>query len=470
MRSTHYLLRGNVCFFCCLGQGDSMNLIIATSNTAFAQVLESKFKEQGVKVLDIATCIEDLLETVVEHKDIDGILLSTDLARKGNDPRLELLSDTVFAIKRDKGFDNVPITVLSDYPEGHPLLAELFEMGIYNFFLRNEGKFTVTKLLESFKSPMSFSLALRFRNADLSYPWRRDLSKYDSINVNINVKEQGRQETPRSGEEQDKKPGIKIPNIKMPTIKRERVEREVHDEWVFQDNSQRNTSETILGTVIIAVASVERNLGATNTALNIAKYLSEQNYDVAVVEGNTSSDFDRIHCLIHRENLKIDEMEFEFKGFDHFKYRENFDIAQVYKHYQYVVLDLGVLRDSPYEDEFYRSHMQVVTVSADEWKFHWIEQFKLDYDLDDRTKFVVANGNESSVKELSLRLKEEVFIIENTLSPYHVTKDNEETYSDLLGGFNEEYTPRQQNNKTLKIALASSVLTALAFVIYMTFK
>ena len=77
MRSTHYLLRGNVCFFCCLGQGDSMNLIIATSNTAFAQVLESKFKEQGVKVLDIATCIEDLLETVVEHKYIDGILLST---------------------------------------------------------------------------------------------------------------------------------------------------------------------------------------------------------------------------------------------------------------------------------------------------------------------------------------------------------------------------------------------------------
>lgn len=459
-----------MCFFLFLGQGGRMNLVIATSNTSFAQVLEQKFREQGVKVLDIATCIEDLLETVAEHSEIDGILISTDLARKGNDPRLEMLSDTILAVKRHSGFDKVPFTVLSDYPEGHPLLAELFEMGIYNFFLRNEGKFTVTKLIDSFKSPMSFSLALRFRNANPSYPWRRDLSKYDSININIHAKEQQVQKDGGGEDAESKKPGIKIPNIKIPTINRERAEHEVHDEWVFQDNTQRNTSDTILGTVIIAVASVERNLGSTNTALNIAKYLSEQNYDVAVVEGNTSSDFDRIHCLIHLENLQIEDMEFEFKGFDHFKYRENFDVAQVYKHYQYVVLDLGVLRDSPYEDEFYRSHMQVVTVSADEWKYHWIEQFKLEYELDDRTKFAVANGNESAVKELSSRLKEEVFLIGNTISPYHVTKDNEDTYSDLLGGFNEEYTPRERNNKHLLIAVASSILTALAFVIYMTFK
>src|SRR5690606_17811685 len=126
----------------------------------------------------------DFLEALALKPDIDGVLLKTDLALKGNDARLEMLSDSVFSIKKMQEFENIEFTILSDYPEGHPLLSEFFNMGIYNFFSRGMN-FNIDTLIRSFKEPMSFSMALKFRDPNPDIPWRKIPMNKQTFHVNF---------------------------------------------------------------------------------------------------------------------------------------------------------------------------------------------------------------------------------------------------------------------------------------------
>lgn len=494
MRSTHYPLTGVMCAFLFFYKGGMiLNLIIATSNTDFAKSLREKLKEVDCNVLDIVSCVEDLITCISEYPGkIDGILLKTDLAKKNNDYRLEVLSDVVLSIRQTPEFEKVTFTVLSDYPEGHPLLAEFFNMGIYNFFARNGIKFNVHNLKESFESPMSFSMALKYGTVNKEIPWRRDLSKTQTLEVkfiNPNAEAQSIEQSPDDTESRDitnnsdskknpmdflskiPKPNIPKPNITLPKMtvsEKDTINDSLNDEWIFEKNENSFTNKMpVVGTVLIGVAAVEKHLGATNTAINIAKFLSKSGNNVALVEANKNMDFDRIHSLIEGETITLNEKEFNFQGITHVKYRDNMDLSGVYTKFQFVVLDIGDIRNSQFKGEFNRSHIKCVVATADEWKYHWIEEFLLNVDSTEDLVFLVPSSDFKSANDLESRLKKHlVYPLEKHSNPYEVPEESGEVFKELLKLYLKNHELRIKGKHLLFTALLGALISAIGFTFF----
>lgn len=432
-----------------------MNLIIATSNTDFAKALREKLKDANCNVLEIVSCVEDLITCLSKNPEgIDGILLKTDLAKKNNDNRLEVLSDVVLSIRQTPQFHKVIFTILSDYQEGHPLLAEFLGMGIYNFFTRNGIAFTVDNLIDSFKNPMSFSIALKYGTVNSEIPWRRDLTKRQTLEVKFTNQEiEGEvSEEAASGNvvendlNQKKSPADilskvknQIPNITFPKLPggekdTTKVKDTVIDDWIFEGNESSSANKLpVVGTVVIGVASVEKHLGATNTAISIAKYISKAGNNVALVEANKNMDFDRIHSLIEGETITLKDSEFNFQGITHIKYRESMELGNIYTKYQFVILDIGDIRNSQFKSEFSRCHIKCVVASADEWKFHWIEEFSFNVGLTEELIFLVPSSDFKETNDLESRLKKHVvYPIQKHSNPYEVPEESEDVYEQIL--------------------------------------
>lgn len=461
-----------------------MDILIATSSTSFAKGLQNSFEKHNVNVLEIVTALEDLLDILAKNPNINAVLLKTDLAKKGEDPRLEHLSDALLSIRAQPQFEHIVFTVLTDYEEGHPFLAELFEMGIYNFFSRNGNEFTIKNLIDSFTNQMSFSLSVKYRNVDPSIPWRRNFAKPQSLTVNFTGAEQEENESEKIAPEENQK-SIKIPSIQLPQIKlrRERettnqlqssdieVENE-EDSWELERNSTKEVTK-VIGTVVIAVASVKSHLGSTNTAISMATHLRNNGYDVAVVEANHSMDFDRMHALIEGENLNISDMEYHFKDIPHFKYREGFDIGRIFQLYKYVVLDMGELDYSPYKEEFFRSHIKCVVASGDEWKFYWIEEFLLKNDIEDPV-FLLPSTNDEIAADVSKRLKDKhyVYPITNHSSPYIVPDESANVYNNIIEEYkmSVDFSNEKNYKKFMQIGIGSAFLMLSLFLLVMLFK
>jgi len=468
-----------------------LNLIIATSNTNFAKQIKGKIKDEDCNVLEIVSCVEDLLTCISENPGkIDGILLKTDLAKKHDDYRLEVLSDVVLSIRQTPEFEKVIFTVLSDYPEGHPLLAEFLGMGIYNFFTRNGIEFTVNNLIDSFKKPMSFSMALKFGTVNKEIPWRRDLSKTQTLEVKFT---NAKAEIENSGKLKDeidiedkievspetKKtsmdilPKTKIPipnlNISLPKLKEKGgMNESISDEWIFEKNENSfKIKMPVVGTVVIGVASVEKHLGATNTAISIAEFLSKAGNSVALVEANKNMDFDRIHSLIEGEKIILSEKEFNYKGITHIKYRDDMDLGMVYTKYQFIVLDIGDIRNSSFKSEFARSHIKCVVASADEWKYHWIEEFLLNVESPEELIFLVPSSDFKTTNDLESRLKKHtVYPLEKHSNPYEVPKESEEVFEQILRLYLKNHGFRIKGKHLLLTAVLGALISAICFIFF----
>ncbi|MED4779450.1 hypothetical protein [Brevibacillus choshinensis] len=164
------------------------NIIIAIPHPSLAEGLKKMVETKGFKVIEIVVVLDHLVETVAKHTyegiTIDGLILSTDLARKQDDKRLELLSDTVISLR--KRYHQLHFVVLADQKPGHPLLAELTSMGIYSIFLRGESgsNLDLDQVLATFDTPMPFTTEYT-ENVDPSIPWRKFYKGASPIEIQV---------------------------------------------------------------------------------------------------------------------------------------------------------------------------------------------------------------------------------------------------------------------------------------------
>lgn len=465
-----------------------MNIILAFYNVDFAKSFKEKMVPLGINVIDIVSSDEDLIEILKHHKDVDGILLKSDLAFKLGEQRLETLTDILISIRETSSFKDLVVTVLSDEELGHPFLAELVEMGIYNIFVKGESGFTVKNVVETFETPRSFASAIKYRKVDSSIAWRRNLVKQSTVKIEFSqVVEDTKQsidstESTDGIEEADAEntAKIKLPKFTLPKFKKGGQEEpqsqvpenpttpiKTDEDWIYDGDVFSGDAgrkfEQVIGTVLIGVAGVAPHIGCTHTAISIAKHLSEKGHSVALVEGNHSLDFDRIHSLYEGAKETLKTVNFELNGIMHFKYRDELDLNVIFTSYEYVVLDLGVLEESPYRDEFNRSHVKCIVSSADEWKFHWCEEFLQVYKELENLTFLVPNANKKVTDDLQARLKTHpAFPIPPHESPYELTDGTNKVLSYVFGKYYKK--PSQTNGKTLiLVSLCSVAVTAIIF-------
>ncbi|WP_338657270.1 hypothetical protein V6B14_22245 (plasmid) [Sporosarcina psychrophila] len=422
-----------------------MKLIFAFYNVEFAKQLKGNMEaNDAAQIIEIVSSEEDLINVIANNPLVDGVLISTDIATKLGNRNLELFVD-ILLVAREK-FPQIVFSILSSERLGHPLHAELVEMGIYNIFIKDSDSVSVPLLLNSFKEQHSFSSAVRHRRVDDSIPWRRNFNRKSTVRVEFAEGQEVAQEESESAQNvliddsENKKnnwPGLSNREKRIPEIKKERPE-EVYKDWF--DESQINTLAgrgRIIGTVVIAVGSVAPHLGTTHTSISIASTLKKKGYLVALVEANGSQDFDRIHSLHEGEvNPILSEQKFDMNGIEHYKYRGEEFLQELFANYEFVVLDLGDMELTDFEDEFRRAHVRAVLCSGHEWKFHWIEDFRKRFFNEDDIFYLIPHGTPTVVSDLQERLPElEVVSVPTHPNPYKPSKDGEEFAEHLLSGF-----------------------------------
>lgn len=250
-------------------------IIVAIPNPPFAEALKRSFEARGVHVIDVVVVLEHLVEALAQNEakriSVDGVVLSTDLSKKIDDKRLELLSDTLLGI-REK-FSHVQFVVLANQREGHPLLAEFINMGIYNVFIKDQkqSSLDISKLIDSIENPLPFSEVSKFRNIDTSIPWRRIYQGGTSIQIQVDRVSQPSQPEPI------------VKEVIKEVIKTEKVivEKEKLKEKIVEIQIPKYLA---LPSRLVSVVSLYPQVGTTFLLDNLTAFLSEKKLPIGLIE------------------------------------------------------------------------------------------------------------------------------------------------------------------------------------------
>lgn len=374
------------------------NVIIAIPTPSFAEGLKKRFENEGLNVLEVCVVVDHLLERLHELKSepsikLDGIVISSAITKRLSHKRLELLADVIEKIREE--FSDTSIIFLSDVSQGHPLLAELVSMGIYNIFVKSakSEQLNIKQLIQCIDHPMLYHEAKKYRDYDKSIPWRRSfVNGANSITINIEGQEKGKTKPRSSGapeiERQESNEEIKqldnkttkhqvAPKDPFPNILEEDLEEE---EFLWQlppIKPKIIVQDRIVGKSVIAVAGVEKGVGTTHASILIANYLASKGYSVKLIECSGKSEFVYIERAYEGKNVDTHiSDEFEINGVTYVKADSEMDMANhVTSEHSHIVLDLGSYEETEYFDEYHRADKQFLVAPGGEWKQYTIKRF-----------------------------------------------------------------------------------------------
>ncbi|MDQ0255491.1 Flp pilus assembly CpaE family ATPase [Evansella vedderi] len=253
-------------------------IIIAIPNSKFAEGLKKHFERKNFKVIEIVVVLEHLMETLEmleeEGESVDGLLISSDIAKKMNNKRLELFSDTLLTL-REK-YSHMSIVVLSNEGKGHPVLAEIVSMGIYNIFVKSErSTLDVQGVISAFDTPVPFSEVSHYREFDRSIQWRTiETQRANRLDFPKKI------ENKRIEEDGDN-------NSDKQTIYEKKIinKQVVKKEFKFNITNQ---GEKVVGVPIeakiILIGSFMPRSGTSFVAHNLTKYISDLGVGVSYIE------------------------------------------------------------------------------------------------------------------------------------------------------------------------------------------
>lgn len=231
--------------------------------------------------------------------------------------------------------------------------------------------------------------------------------------------------------------------------------------------------ETIIGTVIIAVVGVEETAGCTHTALLVTHYLSKKGRRIAVIEANGSDDFSKIESAYQAgtDGYISHEAMFSIDGIDHYKSNYRYDIARLLElNYDYIILDLGSYLKTPYLEEFYRAHVQIVTGHGIEWRQSRLYEFSKTHEHRDQSKWIYAipHVDEAVIGDIRKTLElSGVYPIPFHPDPYRSQKDTDQ----VLDGFLKAYIGRKRKKASIPvlygiIAAAFTIIVVLIILLF----
>lgn len=271
MRRTHSCLkRVRVRFFFSergvIVNADKKHIVVGMIDPAMANAFKTFIqKKEGYIIPEVVVSEEDLLKYLEEtEEEIYGLILTSDLAKKLNDLRLDYLSNVLVTL-REK-FPHIRIAILSSERVGHPFLAELVNMGIYNIFLRQDNNLSVQLILDVLESGKSFGEVSLFRKVDPGIPWRKMDSGPSTIKIETSNK--------RNSEPKEKKQGNERKDKQV--IKRE-----------FNINFQQTETKVIGVTVqpkLILVGGAANRVGSSFFAHYLSFILAEREVSVSYLE------------------------------------------------------------------------------------------------------------------------------------------------------------------------------------------
>lgn len=452
-----------------------LNILIASQNPEFANNLKLTIEKLGHKVVDTVMLSDHLFESLESTVDLplDGIIMTSDLAQRGSDKRLDVLSDTLLTVRNQ--YSKVEIAILSNESAGHPFLYELISCGIYNIFLQ-QSSINVLEIINSLVTPKTFQEVSHFREVNESIRWRKINRGPNEVSIKrveqtLNVAEASKS-THESTIQLETKAAKKTDTSKRTLVIDDDIE---NYDIAFPTAKERIVIKNkIIGTVVIGVVGVISGIGTTHSAISLSGYLSRKGNRVALVECNRSEDFDYIELTyegIKDSDYSFQTNSFQIDGVDYFKstHMQEDIVSLLSQDYNFVVLDLGNYRETSYFEEFLRADIQIVIGSGIEYKLRHLKDFFLENEqIDNSFKwnvFLPLTDNQTKndvTKDLSL---ENVFVIPQHIDPFKSRKELDLIFEEVIEATSDQNLALKSKHKKTSIALTICILITLVLLL-----
>lgn len=192
----------------------------------------------------------------------------------------------------------------------------------------------------------------------------------DSPQLKVSEEKQSEEEVVLSRRNQTKKRYPKLPSLPKH-----------ENQIIYKDRVIIN--EKIIGTVLIAVASTNRRAGSSHNAIQIARYLSGNSFEVACVELLDINVNPSVFKFLDDGTKKSKKMDdgFHSEGIDFYpaaNYEKYIKILNA--EYQYVVVDLGQIvtnqgrksKEGRFFKEFFRANISIISTFPAIWDFQFL--------------------------------------------------------------------------------------------------
>jgi hypothetical protein len=463
MRSTHCLYLGSACFFY---WGDFMTkkFLIATPNITFGQGLKKSIESSSdSRVVDIATSEDEVIQILEERiqadNTIDSIIITSNVAKKLEDKRLDVLSDLLFSVRQK--YPDIIIHLMSKESVGHPFLTEVVQMGIYNIY-RDGEDLTVKQLISKTETPNSFADP-QYMNVNESIQWRRTIRTPNTIlmsNSNTDKKEETQKPQKKI------KPSAKTAKEKSNTINTEMPDEDdlISDIENIPVKEKIIIKEKIVGSIFIGIVGVERNTGATHLSILLSNMLASKGHKVALIETNNSGDLFSIEYAYEGgKGYHSDSIKFSIKGIDHYKNITKNKLSELIYDYDFIILDIGKLESSDFFEEFMRSHIKLLTCHPSEWKrkklFDFLDKFS-NYNQE-KWKLVLPFAHPQSLVDIKKDTSLEAYGIDVQSDPYEENEECTEVLESML--FDYLPTTKEKTNILNKSVLLGGGVSVAIF-------
>lgn len=296
-------------------------------------------------IIDLSVCDDD-----------EALLSGIELFRMNKDARIVILA--------------------ANREAGDSLLAELFNIGVYDFitFSTEEDNNLAFYLENQLTKPYQYANGLKYKHAELK----------------------------------------KTKKIKLPL--KERKGAEVQEKIVYRDR--------FLGSIVIAVAGVERRTGTTSSALKIAEYLAALSNDTAYIEYAPDEEMSVYRYIKDKQPKHLTIYQA--------KTLEDLIELQANEH-KYYILDLGaIITDGKINDSYYefvRSDIRLITMGASEWDFErHLKVIKklIEQNFNKPIKFIVNYASTQAFQDISNFFQKNDLPLKVTY--YHQDENNQDKY------------------------------------------
>lgn len=453
---------------------------MAIGNKKISQMLAAPLNEVEFDVLQDEVIHRNYLNDMIEQTSPDMVLIHDKFLQSdfdGDDEKRDQEMLELIEYWRIQYNDKLRVVYFAIRERTDPFIADLVARNVRDIF--NENSLVTLQMVEQLLEPPKYQNVIKFGVGNVELKDEIIEADEDSIEDVTEVDE--RSESRMNDTVQSLKGSLKsivqtasksvsnqIDKNKIKSILENNTDVQEVIEMMPLELQKKFTRSTVIGTVLIGIAGVTPNTGCTNTAISLAKVLTEKGHTVALVESNNSGDFDRIHSLYEGVKTKIAESEFEIYGVTHFKYRSTLDLDEIFSTFEYVIMDYGDLYSAFNQEQFKRSHLKLVHCSADEWKYYQVKDFEQLYQVDSSYCFMLPNAGIEKRDQLEEQLKlKQAYLYPQMDNPYEPPKEVTSMLPSILGEFFRE--PSKSNNK-VGLFWTGSLSVVITLLIVLIFK
>ncbi|PGT82222.1 hypothetical protein [Bacillus sp. AFS040349] len=375
--------------------------------------------------------------------------------------------------------DSIRVVFLCERPKGDPFLSYLVNINVLDIF--NTRSIDLVEMIDQLKDKPRFSRVSKFviKNQKINYdsPEEDEIETSDDSLDEIediieeveNQTEKKEKKVKKEKKEKKSKPDRESEDKILTAI------TQIDEEELFIDVPVKETvvvKERLVGAVFVGVVGVESNTGSTHTSLLLANFLNNRGLRVAVIEANQTEHLFQIEYAYEggRGYVSIQD-KFSIKGIDHYKSIKELNIPELIHQYDFIILDIGEMGKTDYFDEFFRSHIKIVTAHGSEWKRNELITFLNSLKQHEQENWTLAIPfvDQVTLSDIEKDTELKAFSIPTQSDPYEQSNEITNVFEEML----TSYLPSKKvENKPISLLVGggiSAVVVSLLVIVAITF-